>query len=201
LVAYFWYTPRKFGTEAMKRIVLKSPFEKGRNQLRSLMSGSGRSTYDVLMKWSSIQPRNECLDGKERGQDTTKHSDKSENDRDASRDADRLLNVPLQGGTAVADIVVSKFLDSESPVSPPTNRDLALDYLPVLNESGGPQDEGDRVISRVGGTEQPESTPDCRDDAECFGIGGEEVEVQAHLFSKLHKAPKSERVKKTLEGD
>jgi len=36
------------------------------------------STYDVLAEWSGIliQPRDECLDGKECGQNTCKHNDK-----------------------------------------------------------------------------------------------------------------------------
>ena len=96
------------------------------------------STYDVLVEWPGVQPRDECLDSKEGGQDTGEHSDKSENDGDTRRHARHHMKVLLQRGTTTAAVVVSKLLDPESTVCSPPNRDLALDDLPVLHESSGP---------------------------------------------------------------
>jgi len=137
-VAYFWYTPRKFGTQAIKRIVLKRPL---RNEGKSCQPEGVIvvcSTYDVLVERSGVQPRNERLDGKECGQNTCKHSDKSENDRDTRRHPSCFVKVLLQRGAIGTGVAVPKLLDPESTVSSPPDRDLAFDNLPVLHESGGP---------------------------------------------------------------
>lgn len=187
-MAYFWYTPRKLGTEAIKRIVLKSPLGNGRKSCELEGVIVEYPTYDVLVERASVQPRNECLDGEECGQDAGKHKDKPENDRDTCRHANRSMKVPLQWRTIIVGVVVSKLLDPESTGSPPPDRDLALEDLPVLYKSSGPQDKCDGVVRRIRCPEQPESTADCGDDGESFGVSREEVEVQSHFFSKLKPA-------------
>lgn len=75
----------------------------------------------MLVKRTSVQAGNECLDGEEGGQDTSEHSNKSKNDRDARCHTGRPVKVPLQRRTGIADVVVSKLLDPESTVSSPPN--------------------------------------------------------------------------------
>ena len=102
----------------MKRIVLRRPL--GKSHARGEV-GYERSTYDMLMERSSVQPRDECLDREERGQNTSEHSDESENNWDTGRHAGRSMEVPLQRRSGITDVVVSELLDPESAVSSPPN--------------------------------------------------------------------------------
>lgn len=81
--------------EAMKRMVLKRPLR--RKQKSCELEGMifECPTYDVLVERSSVQPRNERLNGEERGQDTTEHSDESKDNGDTCRHASRPMKVLL----------------------------------------------------------------------------------------------------------
>lgn len=72
---------------------------------------------------------------------------------------------------------MSGLLDLESTVGSPPNGNLALNDLPVLHESRGPQDESGGVVKGIGCAEQPESTAECGDYSEGFGVSCKEVEV------------------------
>ena len=113
-------------------------------------------THDVLVERPGVQLGDERLDGEEGGQDTGEHGDESEDNWDTGCHPGRSTKVKLQGRTGMGDVVVSKFLDPESAISSPADRDLAFDDRPVLNESGGPQDESGGVVRGIGFPEQPE---------------------------------------------
>ena len=92
----------------------------------------------MLVQRSSVQLRNERLDGKEGSQDTSEDRDKSEDNRDTGCHTGRSMEVLLQRSAGIADVVMSKFLDTEGTVSSPPDRDLALEDPPVFHEDGGP---------------------------------------------------------------
>ena len=134
----------------MKRIVLRRPLrhEQKSCELEGVMFEC--PTYDVLVERSSVQSGNECLNGEERSQDTTEHSDESKDNGDACRYASCPVKVLLQRRTTVIGEVVSELLDLEGTVGSPPDGNLALDNLPVLHESGSPQDESGGIVRGVG---------------------------------------------------
>ena len=131
----------------------------------------------MLVERSSVQPSDERLDGKESRQDTRKHADKSKDNGDTGRHARRSFEVLLQWSTTITDVAVSKLLHSENTASSPPNGEFAFEDLPILHESGSPQNESSGVVRGVGCPEQPESTADCGDNGESFGVSCEEVKI------------------------
>ena len=120
-MAYFSYTPRKLGTNAVKRIVSRNPWGNEGKAREREAEDCRCPAYDVLVQRSSIQPRDKRLDGEESGQDSGKRRDKSKDDGDTRRHASCSMEVPLQLRAAVPNIIMSKLLDPESTVGPPPN--------------------------------------------------------------------------------
>ena len=106
----------------------------------------------MLAKRPRIQAGNECLDCKERGgQDASEYTAKSKSDGDTLRHPNHSTKHLAQGIVTVisTNVIVSFFEVPVGTIRSPPDGDLALDDLPVLDESGGPQNECGGVIRDV----------------------------------------------------